>query len=79
MQVWATAWNVLCRTPSQVGRGGWAAVNFEVGLKLGGLLSVLVLVFDEARLREGRDRGRFLPLGQKSLFMPGCVQGVIIS
>ena len=25
-----------------------------------------------------RDRGRFLPLAQKRLFIPGCVQGAII-
>ena len=33
---------------------------------------------NEARPREPSDRGRFLPLGEKSLFIPGCVQGAII-
>ena len=34
---------------------------------------------NEARPRERRDRGRFLPRGQKKgLFIPGCVQGAII-
>ena len=33
---------------------------------------------NEARPRERIDRGRFVPLGQKSLLKPGCVQGAII-
>ena len=33
---------------------------------------------NEARPRERSDRGRFLPLSEKSLFISGCVQGVII-
>ena len=33
---------------------------------------------NEARPRERSDRGRFLLLGQKSLFIPGRVQGAII-
>ena len=33
---------------------------------------------NEARLRERSDRGRFLPIGKKSLFIPGCVQGANI-
>ena len=33
---------------------------------------------NEASPRERSDRGRFLPLGQESLFIPGCVQGTII-
>ena len=33
----------------------------------------------EARPRERSDRGRFLHIGQKSLFMPGCVQSAMIN
>ena len=33
---------------------------------------------NEAWPRERSDRDRFLPLGQKSLVIPGCVQGAII-
>ena len=33
---------------------------------------------NEARPRERSDRGRFLPLGQESLFIPGCVQSSIV-
>ena len=33
---------------------------------------------DEARPRERSDRGRCLPIGKKSLFIPGCVHGATI-
>ena len=33
---------------------------------------------NETRPRERSDRDRFLPIGQKSLFIPGCVQSAII-
>ena len=33
---------------------------------------------NEARPRERSDQGRFLPIGQKRLFIPGCIQGSII-
>ena len=40
-------------------------------------IMVLIDVFIEARPRERSDRDRFLPLGQKGLFIPGCVRGAI--
>ena len=39
---------------------------------------IYLSISNEARPRERSDRGRFLPLGQKSLFIPACVQGAII-
>ena len=35
-------------------------------------------IYNRARPRERGDRGLFLPIGKKSLFIPGCVQGAII-
>ena len=64
--VWAAAWDVFRRAPSGVGRGGRAAVDFVVCFGLGGLLSDFFFVFNEARPRERRDRGRFSPLGKKT-------------
>ena len=39
---------------------------------------IYLFTSNEARPKERSDRGRFLPLGEKSLFIPGCVQGAII-
>ena len=33
----------------------------------------------EARPKNRSNRGRFMPLGKRSLFIPGCVQGAIIT
>ena len=41
-------------------------------------LFLLVSHHDDARPRERSDRGGFLPIGQESFFIPGCVQGAII-
>ena len=91
-RVWATACDVFRRAPSRVDRGRRAAADFVVCFGWGGYFSVFFSGFDEARPRERSDRGRFLPLGKKSLFIirqsfalrqkklfiPGCVQGAII-
>ena len=36
------------------------------------------MYYNEARPRERSDRGRFLLIRQKIIFIPGCVQGCII-
>ena len=66
------------RAPSRVGRGGRAAADFVVCFGLGGFLSPFFFVFNETMSKERSDRGRFLPLGKKKLFIPGCVQGAIV-
>ena len=38
----------------------------------------LLVSHHDTRPRERSDRGRFSPIGQRSLFIPGCVQGAII-
>ena len=35
------------------------------------------MYYNEARPRERSGRGRFFPIGPKSFFIPGCVQGAI--
>ena len=39
---------------------------------------IYLSTINEARTRERSDRGRFLSIGEKSLFIPGSVQGAII-
>ena len=70
VRVWATAWDVFRRAPSGVGRGGRAAVDFVMCFGLGRFL-----------MRQGRRSEATEAVSayrQKTLFIPGCVQGAII-
>ena len=91
---WDNAWDVFPRMPSRVGRGRRVAVYFVVCLGWGGkIFSIFffrILFFSSNAHGLLQVWGRlasftsllvmrpFFAFGQKSLFIPGCVQGAII-
>ena len=90
-RVWANAWDVFRRTPSQGNRGRRAAVDFVGGgsffffertrpaANMRPPCLIYLSTSTKARPRKRSDRGFFLPIRHKSLFIPRSVQGSMLT